>query len=130
MKLQRYRINNCADIADDKGGYCLSEDVAKLESSQQIPTDKSPSKYDWRVLPQLKDKYVKSVFDQLEIGFPMSEASDHFITDIERFWFLKIDECVAVSMIIGSDSRDLNKLILVSELLDNENKWRSGYPPF
>jgi len=31
-KLQRYRINNCADIADDNGGYCLSEEVAAIES--------------------------------------------------------------------------------------------------
>ena len=31
MSLQRYRINNCADIADDNGGYCLSEDVDHIE---------------------------------------------------------------------------------------------------
>lgn len=31
--IQRYRIYNCADIAEDKGGYCLSEDVALLEQS-------------------------------------------------------------------------------------------------
>ena len=29
--LQRYRIYNCADIAEDGGGYCLSEDVAEIE---------------------------------------------------------------------------------------------------
>jgi len=29
--LQRYRINNCADIAEDGGPYCLSEDVAEIE---------------------------------------------------------------------------------------------------
>ena len=32
-KLQRYRINNCADIADDKGGYCDSADVTELEAT-------------------------------------------------------------------------------------------------
>ena len=31
-KLQRYRINNCADIADDNGGYCLSDEVARIEA--------------------------------------------------------------------------------------------------
>jgi len=31
-KLQRYRINNCADIADDKGGYCDADDVTELEA--------------------------------------------------------------------------------------------------
>ena len=36
MTLQRYRINNCADIKDDNGGYCLSEDVAALEKSKWI----------------------------------------------------------------------------------------------
>ena len=32
-KLQRYRINNCADIADDKGGYCDADDVTELEAT-------------------------------------------------------------------------------------------------
>lgn len=41
--LQRYRINNCADIADDNGGYCLSEDVAEIEKSKWISAlDKLP----------------------------------------------------------------------------------------
>jgi hypothetical protein len=86
--------------------------------------------YDWRVLPQLKKKYVKSVFDELETGFQMSDASDHFITDIERFWFLKIDEAVAVDMIICEQHYDLNKLIRISQELDNETKWRNSYPKF
>ena len=44
MTLQRYRINNCADIADDNGGYCLSEDVAELELSKWISVkDKTPT---------------------------------------------------------------------------------------
>lgn len=42
MTLQRYRINNCADIADDNGGYCLSEDVAELEESKWISTEEKP----------------------------------------------------------------------------------------
>ena len=79
--------------------------------------------YDWRVLPQLKDKYVKSVFEKLEIGFPMNEASDHFITDIERFWFLKIDEEVAVDMMIAANYWGLNTLMRVSIELDNETKF-------
>lgn len=29
--IQRYRVNNCAAIADDKGGYCLAEDVEYIE---------------------------------------------------------------------------------------------------
>ena len=86
------------------------------------------SEYDWRVLPQLKDKYVKSVFDQLEKNFPINEASDHFITDIERFWFLKIDESVAVEMIIREQYYNLNDLINVSLHLGNEDKWRNSYP--
>lgn len=32
-KLRRYRINNCADIADDKGGYCTADDVTELEAT-------------------------------------------------------------------------------------------------
>ena len=32
-KLQRYRINNCADIADDNGGYCLSQEVTEIEQA-------------------------------------------------------------------------------------------------
>ena len=78
--------------------------------------------YDWRELPQLKDKYVESVFNKLEIGFPMNEASDHFITKIERFWFLKIDEEVAIDMLIHGHSWHLKQLIRVSQELDNEYK--------
>jgi len=40
-KLNRYRINNCADIQDDKGGYCLSEDVKALESRLEIDQRKN-----------------------------------------------------------------------------------------
>ena len=86
------------------------------------------SEYDWRVLPLLKDKYVKSVFDQLEMNFTINEASDHFITGIERFWFLKIDESVAVEMIIREQYHNLNDLINVSLHLGNEDKWRNSYP--
>lgn len=32
MKLQRYRINNCAEIEDDDGRYCLASDIEKLEA--------------------------------------------------------------------------------------------------
>ena len=41
MYLQRYRINNCADIKDDKGGYCLSEEVKKLEQRLKIDQRKN-----------------------------------------------------------------------------------------
>jgi hypothetical protein len=84
--------------------------------------------YDWRNLPQLKDKYVQSVFTGLEIGFNISEASDHFITQIELFWFLKIDEDIAIDMLIFSGSWGLESLIRLSVELDNESKWLSGYP--
>ncbi len=40
-KLKRYRINNCADIQDDNGGYCLSEDVERLESRLKIDQRKN-----------------------------------------------------------------------------------------
>lgn len=83
--------------------------------------------YDWRVLPQLKDKYVNSVFECLEMGFPIEDASDHFITDIERFWFLKIDEEIAVEMLANYQTGDLNQLILVSLTLGNEIKFHKGY---
>ena len=83
--------------------------------------------YDWRALPQLKNKYVKRVFEATEQGFPIEEASDHFITDIERFWFLKIDEDIAVEMLIHDQYNDLNQLILVSLTLGNEKKWRESY---
>ena len=31
MRLQKYRINNCADIADDNGSYYLASDVDEKE---------------------------------------------------------------------------------------------------
>ena len=77
------------------------------------------SDYDWRELPQLKGKYVESVFNQLGNNFPISEASDHFITTIERFWFLKIDEEIAIDMLIHGHSWSLKQLIRVSQELDN-----------
>ena len=67
--------------------------------------------YDWRELPQLKNNYVSDVFNNLEIGFEMCEASDHFITLIEKFWFLKIDEEIAVDMLIVSEDWKLEPLI-------------------
>tara|TARA_Y100000310_G_C20474754_1_gene711852 strand:+ start:442 stop:708 length:267 start_codon:yes stop_codon:yes gene_type:complete len=85
------------------------------------------SNYDWRALPQLKDKYVKSVFDELGMGFPINEASDHFITKIERFWFLKIDKEIAIEMMWANQGDNLNVLMLVSETLDNETKWQSSF---
>ena len=30
-KLQRYRVNNCADIPDDGGSYCLASDALNME---------------------------------------------------------------------------------------------------
>tara|TARA_R110000850_G_scaffold269167_3_gene401049 strand:- start:10591 stop:10956 length:366 start_codon:yes stop_codon:yes gene_type:complete len=35
MKLKRYRDNNSACIEDEKGRYCLSEDVEKLEEENE-----------------------------------------------------------------------------------------------
>lgn len=84
--------------------------------------------YDWRVLPQLKDKYVANVFNGLEIGFSISDASDHFITQIELFWFLKIDEDIATDMLMHSTSWDLEPLIKLSVELNNEAQWLAGYP--
>jgi hypothetical protein len=37
--LQRYRIYNCADIAEDDGPYCLSEDVAEIEKAHSRVID-------------------------------------------------------------------------------------------
>jgi len=83
--------------------------------------------YDWRNLPQLKDKYVLNVFNGIEIGFDISEASDHFITQIELFWFLKIDEDIATEMLMFSTDWKLEPLIRLSLELDNESKWLSKY---
>lgn len=92
------------------------------ETDYHIPvTDSVSEEYDWRVLPVLKDRYVKSVFHQVE-DFPMSSASDHYITSIERFWFLKIDEEIAVDMILHDQYHDLNVLIQVSLVLGHEKK--------
>ena len=84
--------------------------------------------YDWRRLPQLKDKYTKSVFNGLEIGFPINDASDHFITQIELFWFLMIDEDVATEMLLHSVTWSLEPLIRLSIELNNEAEWISKYP--
>ena len=84
------------------------------------------SEKDWRVLPQLKELYVKNVWEKLENGFPMGEASDHYIAKIERFWFLKIDEEIAIQMLLTGQASDLRHLIAVSLALDNETKWRDG----
>ena len=81
--------------------------------------------YDWRNLPQLKDKYVLNVFNGIEIGFDINEASDHFITQIELFWFLKIDEDIATEMLMYSTDWGLEPLIRLSLELDNESKWLS-----
>lgn len=48
--IQRYRINNCADIADDNGGYCLNEDVAELEKSKWIGVNDE--------YPEVKTQYL------------------------------------------------------------------------
>ena len=80
---------------------------------------------DWRALPALKDKYISNVFNyQWEDGerlhdFPMSEASDWYICFIEKMWHLKIDEDVAVELIMHNAPRDLSVLILISEALGN-----------
>lgn len=84
--------------------------------------------YDWRNLPQLKDEYVKRVFNGLETGFDITEASDHFITSIELFWFLKIDEDIATEMLMHSVFWSLESLIRLSIELNNEAKWLSSYP--
>jgi hypothetical protein len=59
MTLQRYRINNCADIADDNGGYCLSEDVKALEANIpnradiEKPVKRNMSDDDWAILEKI-----------------------------------------------------------------------------
>lgn len=89
----------------------------------------SNTDYDWRRLPQLKDKYVSRVFKGMDTGFPMSDASDHFITDIEIFWFLRIDEDIAIDMFGFSSWKGfywtLEALIRVS--LELENKLANKY---
>tara|TARA_R110002110_G_scaffold415850_1_gene657995 strand:+ start:24979 stop:25269 length:291 start_codon:yes stop_codon:yes gene_type:complete len=84
--------------------------------------------YDWRALPQLKDKYVNNVFNAIEIGFPIKDASDHFITQIELFWFLRIDEDIASDMLLFSKYWKLEPLIRLSIELNNEAKWLAGHP--
>ena len=84
--------------------------------------------YDWRALPQLKEKYVENVFNGLDIGFDIREASDHFITQIELFWFLKIDEEIAIEMLVRSNDWLLEPLMRLSIELNNEAKWLAKYP--
>ena len=76
-------------------------------------------KYDWRGLAELKAKYVSNVFKALEFNFLIDEASEHFIIDIEAFWVLKIDEDVAIDMLLNSYDWNLDHLIAVSKHLDN-----------
>lgn len=84
--------------------------------------------YDWRRLPQLKDKYVANVFNGLDIGFSINDASDHFINQIELFWFLMIDEDIATEMLMFSVHWGLEPLVRLSVELGNEAKWMSKYP--
>ena len=71
--LQRYRINNCADIAEDGGGYCLSEDVAELESELK------------------KSKWI-SVFDRLPETNGRYECAIHGVYGSEMVEFTKKDD--------------------------------------
>lgn len=84
-------------------------------------------KYDWRRLTVFKNNYVNRVFNTLN-DYPINEASDDYITKIELFWHLFIDEDIAIYMlgIIDPDWK-LHHLIDVSIHLDNEAKWLSSY---
>jgi len=77
--------------------------------------------YDWRLLPVFKDEYVTRVFNELEMGFPIDEASDHFICEIERFWFLRISEDLCIDMLIHSGFWDLSSLIRLSLEIGNDH---------
>lgn len=87
--------------------------------------------YDWRALPQLRDKYVASVFAQIE-DFPIDEASDHYITNIELFWHMKIDEHIAVDMWLSQldACKDLRQLMLVSHACGNEKAYQDGWDEY
>lgn len=99
MTLQRYRIYNCADIAEDNGGYCLSEDVAKIE--RNIPPKEIVDKGDVRGMSDSEREILSKIIElQYLVSETIKEANSSelgrlmpLISDIQliRYIFTKED---------------------------------------
>jgi hypothetical protein len=79
MALKRYRDNNSACIEDEKGRYCLSEDVARLEEEKEGWISIKDS------LPEYSGRYIcalyKRNFSEI-IAFRRGDSfEDHLWTD-------------------------------------------------
>tara|TARA_R110001599_G_scaffold173340_2_gene365150 strand:- start:6027 stop:6281 length:255 start_codon:yes stop_codon:yes gene_type:complete len=78
--------------------------------------------YDWRRLPSLKETYINSVFNGLDHNFKIKDASDHYVLLIETFWHLRIDEDLAIDMLVCSSFWKLSELTRVSIELNNASQ--------
>jgi len=68
------------------------------------------SKTDWRLLPQIKNEYVSSVFGEV-FDFPMNEASDHVVLDIERLFYFRINKEDAINLMLEYKHHDFEYLL-------------------